>query len=246
MDLLRSIEQAYRGFAPRHEYRGKLGQVSVYTMNNIGGICMYLARTELQSDNYSLLRFTIDDYARLANPSLPFQGKGNDPTQLFDRYLSQLQQLRKGLPKRFYSTLDEIIPQLPDLFTEGWPLVPNHTDLLENNIHVNKTTGRIVGNCDWKGAEVGPFGMSLGGLETMLGTLTTTGDFWRYHPNHQELRDHFWTRFYYYLGGASDEQKRRIEAARLIGLFLANGFQQGRPATEESEDLRFLGAVILK
>ncbi|TKW51385.1 hypothetical protein CTA1_2562 [Colletotrichum tanaceti] len=72
MDLLPSIEQAYCGFAPRHEYRGKLGQVSVYTMNNIGGTCMYLARTELQSDNYSLLRFTIDDYARLANPSPPF------------------------------------------------------------------------------------------------------------------------------------------------------------------------------
>ncbi|OBR12769.1 hypothetical protein CH63R_05065 [Colletotrichum higginsianum IMI 349063] len=122
VDLIRSIEQAYRGFAPRHEYRGKLGQVSVYTMNNIGGTCMYLARTELQSDNYSLLRLTIDDYTRLANPSHPFQGKGN---------------------------------------------------------------------------------------------------------------------------GASDEQKRRIEAARLIGLFLANGFQQGRPATEESEDLRFRGAVIL-
>ncbi|TKW55799.1 hypothetical protein CTA1_4274 [Colletotrichum tanaceti] len=110
MDLVRSIEQAYRGFVPRHEYRGKLGQ-----------------------------------------------------------------QLRKGLPERFHSTLDEIIPQLPDLFTEGWPLVPNHTNLLENNIH--------------------------------------------------ELRDHFWTRFYLYLGGASEEQKQRIEAARLVGLFLANGFQ---------------------
>jgi hypothetical protein len=169
-----------------------------------------------------------------------------DPTQLLDKYLSQLQQLRKGLPGRFHSTLDEIIPQLPDLFTDGWPLVPNHTDLLENNIHVDKATGRIVGVCDWRGAEVSPFGMSLGGLEIILGTLTTTGDFWRYHPNHQELRDHFWTRFYYYLGGASAEQKRRIEAARLIGLFLANGFQQGEPATEGSEDLGFLGAVVLK
>ncbi|KAK6221295.1 Protein kinase-like domain protein [Colletotrichum tabaci] len=204
MDLLRSIEQAYRGFAPRHEFFAS------------------------------------------AYHNTPIEMIRPDPTQLFDRYLSQLQQLRKGLPKRFHSTLDEIIPQLPDRFTEGWPLVPNHTDLFENNIHVNKTTGRIVGICDWRGAEVGPFGSSLGGLETMLGTLTTTGDFWRYHPNHQELRDQFWNRFHYYLGGVSDEQKRRIEAARLIGLFLANGFQQGRPATEESEDLRFLGAVILK
>ncbi|KAK1989134.1 hypothetical protein LZ30DRAFT_744584 [Colletotrichum cereale] len=249
MDLLQSIEKAYCGFTPRHEYQGKLGQVSVYTMNNMGGACMYLARTELQSDNYSLLRFTIDDYARFfasAYHNTPVEMTRPDPTQLFDKYLSQLQQLRKGLPERFHSTLDEIIPRLRDLFTEGWPLVPNHTDLLENNIHVDKATGGIVGICDWRDAEVSPFGMSLGGLETMLGTLTTTEDFWRYHPNHQELRDHFWSRFYCYLGGASDEQKRRIEAARLIGLFLANGFQQGRPATEESEDLGFLRAVIRK
>lgn len=169
-----------------------------------------------------------------------------DPNQLFHKYLTQLQQLREGLPERFHSMLDEIIPQLPDLFTDGWPLVPNHTDLLENNIHVNKATGRIEGICDWRETEISPFGMSLGGLETMLETLITSRDLWRYHPNHQELRDHFWTQFYYYLGGASNAQKRRIEAARLIGLFLANGFQQGTPATEESEDLRFLGAVVLR
>ncbi|KAK1960034.1 hypothetical protein LY78DRAFT_750684 [Colletotrichum sublineola] len=229
MDLLQSIEQAYCGFVPRHEYRGNLGQVSVYTMNNVGGTCMYLSRDELQRDNCSLLRFTIDDYARFfasAYHNTPIGMTRPDPTQLFDQYLSQLQQLREGLPERFHSTLVELISQLPNLFTDDWPLVPNHTDLFENNIHVDKATGRILG--------------------TMLGTFITTGDFWRYHPNHQELRDHFWNRFYYYLGGASDEQKRCIQAARLIGLFLANGFQQGRPATEESEDLRFLGVVILK
>lgn len=86
-----------------------------------------------------------------------------DPTQLFDKYSSQLQQLRDGLPERFHSTLGEIMPQLPDLFADGWPLVLNHTDLLENNIHVDAATGRIVGICDWRSAEVSPFGMSLGG-----------------------------------------------------------------------------------
>ena len=66
MDLLQSIEKAYRGFVPQHEYRGKLGQLNVYVMNNMGGSCMYLARTELQSNSYHLLYSTIDDYARLA------------------------------------------------------------------------------------------------------------------------------------------------------------------------------------
>lgn len=167
-----------------------------------------------------------------------------DRTQLWDKYLSQLLQLRQGLPARFHAKLDEIIPKLPDLFIKGWPLVPNHIDLLENNIHVDTATGRIMGICDWRGAEVSPFGMSLGAVEIMLGTLTTSGNFWRYHPNHMELRDHFRKRFYHHLGGASDEEKRRIEAATIIGLFLANGFQNGKPATEESEELGFLGAVL--
>ncbi len=48
----------------------------------------------------------------------------------------------------------------------------------------------------------------------------------------------FWTRFYGYLGGASEEQKRRIEAARLTAL-PANGFDQGEPATDESIDWGF-------
>ena len=63
-DLLQSIEKAYCGFVPHHEYRGRLGEVSVYTMNNIGGTCMYLARDELLR-NDSFLMFTLDDYARL-------------------------------------------------------------------------------------------------------------------------------------------------------------------------------------
>ena len=169
-----------------------------------------------------------------------------DPTQLFDNYSSQLQQLRNGLPKRFHSTLDTLITELPILFDKSWPLVPHHTDPLENNIHVNKATGKISGICDWRGAVVGPFGMSLWGLENMLGVRTTSRDFWRYHANHEELRDHFWARLFYYLGDVSDEGKQRIKVARLVGLFLANGFEQNTPAREGSEDLGFLNAVVLR
>jgi hypothetical protein len=53
--------------------------------------------------------------------------------------------------------------KLPGLCNSDWRLVPNHTDLLENNIHVNTKTGI----CDWKDTAIGPFGESLGGLETM-------------------------------------------------------------------------------
>ena len=68
MDVIRSVEQAYHGFVPHHQYRGTLGQLEVYVMDNIGGSCMYLARDELQRNNCRLLRTTIDDYARFVTP----------------------------------------------------------------------------------------------------------------------------------------------------------------------------------
>ncbi len=79
--------------------------------------------------------------------------------------------------------------------------------------------------------------MSLGAIGIMLGTLITACDFWRYHANHPGLRDPFWSRFY-------RETKWRIEAARLIGLFLTKGFQHGKVATEKNEAVGFLGAVV--
>ncbi len=77
MVFLRSVEQAYAGFAPQHEHRGQFGQLHVYVMNNVGGVSMYMARTELQDNNYRLLRIAIDDYARRVGPALPFRGRRN-------------------------------------------------------------------------------------------------------------------------------------------------------------------------
>ncbi|KAF2754346.1 hypothetical protein EJ05DRAFT_479863, partial [Pseudovirgaria hyperparasitica] len=90
-------------------------------MNNIRGTCMYLARSELQSDNYYLLRSTIDDYARffaLAYHNTPKNMERASTDQLYYNYLSQLQRLRGGLPKRFRSTLNNLILCLPDLFAD--------------------------------------------------------------------------------------------------------------------------------
>ncbi|KAF2222753.1 hypothetical protein BDZ85DRAFT_264163 [Elsinoe ampelina] len=245
MELLQSIEQVYDGFVPHHEYRGQFDQLSVYAMNNIGGKCMYLARDELLT-NDSRLMVTLDDYARFFVSA--FRNSHNlqppDPTKLLDEYLSQLGRLRIGLPPRFHAVLDDIMPQVPDLFAKDWPLVLNHTDLLENNIHVDPVTGNITGICDWREAEISPFGMSLGGLEVMLGFPINGNEVWRYHPNHENLRRYFWSQFHYYMGGVSDKQERCIKTARLVGLFRTYAFEYGEPATEESPDLRILGVLI--
>lgn len=250
IDMLQMIESAYHGFVPRHEEQGQFGDLHVYTMNNMGGTCMYLARDDLLRNDCYLLRFTLDDYARFfvsafRNTSILMDRP--QPDELYSEYMSKLEQLRVGLPQRFHATLDNLTPKVADLFDESWPLVPNHTDLLENNIHVDPATGKITGICDWRETQVGPFGMSLAGLEVMLGIAVTSGSGWRYHPNHQALRSHFWARFYHYLGDdVSDVEKQRIETARLVGLFMTYAFEYGVPATEQSPDLRILGALILE
>jgi Ser/Thr protein kinase RdoA (MazF antagonist) len=162
--------------------------------------------------------------------------------------LSQLSQLVKGLPERFRPSLEHLITKLPGLLAEDWPLVPNHNDLLENNIHVNPETGQIVGICDWTDTTIGPFGMSLGGLETMLGIRRIRG--WCYHANQQELQALFWATIYNAIGQISEEQGELIEVARLLGIFLENGFAgdvDGNivPASEGDETLDYLGAVTL-
>lgn len=71
MPLMDSIEQAYQDFTPRHKDYGSFHNLNIYTMNNLGGISMYLARAYLQENNYKLLRNTIDSYARFVTTSTP-------------------------------------------------------------------------------------------------------------------------------------------------------------------------------
>ncbi|KAM0525684.1 hypothetical protein ACHAPE_000395 [Trichoderma viride] len=252
IEFLGHIERAYAGFMPHHSSAGKLGDLYIYTMNNIGGISMYLARSELHQNDCHLLHRTLQDYARFfasAWHNTPASMLLPKRETLLENYSSQLRQLHDGLPMRFRSTLDHLINRLPDLFVEDWPLVPNHIDLLENNIHVDRSTGQIMGICDWKDTEISPFGMSLGGLEAMLG-IWKMKQGWCYHANQQALRAHFWGAFYNSMGHTSVKQKELINLARLVGIFLANGFElDGNenkvPASEGNHDLQYLEAVVL-
>ncbi|KAH8805383.1 hypothetical protein F5884DRAFT_885667 [Xylogone sp. PMI_703] len=247
--LLRGVEQAYAGFMPLHKGAGTLGKLLIYRMSNVGGVTMYLARNQLHRNNYRLLERTLKDYASFFASAwyhTPEWISRPNRELLLDEYSSKLTELCHELPSRFRQTLEYIIARLPDLFANDWPMVPNHTDLLENNIHVDPSTGRLVGVCDWKDTDVSPFGLSLGGLETMLG-INRVNEGWCYHPNQQALRDLFWETFYGALGSVTDE---RIEVARLAGIFLANGWQSddegnGVPVQEGTRDLAYLDSIVL-
>ncbi|EHK44204.1 hypothetical protein TRIATDRAFT_87271 [Trichoderma atroviride IMI 206040] len=248
IEFLGHVERAYANFMPHHRCAGKLGDLYIYTMNNVGGISMYLARNELLQNDCQLLQRTLQDYARFfasAWHNTPASMLLPKRETLLEDYSSQLRKLYDGLPMRFRSTLDHLITRLPDLFAEDWPLVPNHIDLLENNIHVDRSTGQIMGICDWKDAEISPFGMSLGGLETMLG-IWKMKEGWCYHTNQQTLRAHFWEAFYNSMGDISETQKELVNLARLVGIFLANGFELDDNENKvPASSLQYLEAVVL-
>lgn len=62
--------------------------------------------------------------------------KDTDRGELLQTYDAQLAVMERGLPSRFRQTLKQVRSRLPELSAEDWPMVPNHIDLRENNIHV--------------------------------------------------------------------------------------------------------------
>ncbi|KAK2597378.1 hypothetical protein QQS21_006002 [Conoideocrella luteorostrata] len=251
LDRLKYIQQTYGRFVPRHGISGRLKELHVYTMYNVGGIPMYIARDQLHQHHGHLLRQTVQDFARffaLAWHNTPSYMSCPDRTSLFSQYSWDLSRLAEGLPRRYRRSLDYLIANLPKLFVEDWPLVLHHCDLLQDNIHVNPGTGEIVGICDWEDAAIAPFGMSIGNLETMLVTRSTRN--WCYHANQQVLRDLFWDTLYDAMGQVSEAQKELIGIAALTGIFLQNGFDRGVdgnrvPASEGSVSLEYLELVTL-
>lgn len=90
---------------------------------------------------------------------------------------------------------------------------------------MNETTGHITGVLDWADDIITPFGVPLGGLETILGVQTSSS--WHSHHNHVELREYFWETFYGRIGPTSADNRRSIEVARLFGLFRTHGSEEG-------------------
>lgn len=181
---------------------------------------------------------------------LPSQLNPDVAPALSTHYSRLLGKLSGALPERFQTKLDEVRQGLPLLFRPDYPMVLNHNDLLEMNIHVDAGTGHITGIVDWADAKVSPFGLSLWGLETVLGVQTSSS--WHFHPGHERLRSQFWDTFYTVVGDLPDDDRRAIEVARVLGLFRSYGFDRSPekddavPVGEEDSDFVCLEALCLR
>lgn len=155
-----------------------------------------------------------------------------DIRELERMHRERLAQLSASLPPRFQEELSRLRDQLPRLFEPGYPQVLNHVDLMEMNIHVDAEAGGICGVVDWADATYGPFGLSLWGLETLLGVLTENELL--FHPQNLELRALFWKTFYS-IADMTPDQKEQVEIARKLGLFEAYGFNGGVPVKDDED-----------
>lgn len=159
-------------------------------------------------------------------------------------YQSRLERISNELPDRFSPLLDALKYKLPTIFANGHPMVINHWDLLENNIHVDVQTGHLTGIVDWHDAKVGPFATHFWGLENILGVRKPTG--MCFHTSHLELRQIFWEKLYDEIGHVSEDVRDAIWTARMIGIFLANGDFANLPEEERSWELSVLSSMTLE
>ena len=132
----------------------------------------------------------------------------------------KLTTLSAVLPESFRN-LQHVLKQLGSLFTTTYPQVLSHDDLNEMNIMVD-ADGSIIGIIDWIDARVLPFGISLYGLENLLGYMD--GEGWHYFYNHVELRALFWGIFKDEVGEISEAEMQAIMVARMAGLLIRYGF----------------------
>ncbi|KAK6339593.1 hypothetical protein TWF718_008989 [Orbilia javanica] len=165
-----------------------------------------------------------------------------DVRQIYQSYDSRLAALTDTLPPKFYSKLNTARNQLWRIFDPSHPIVLNHPGLTDTNIHVDPTTGRITGVMDWSNPSLGPFGLSIWGVDVALGIQSINE--WHWHPDHIELRRQFWETLSGAAGPLGDDQVSTAKVARAVGIFLTFGYCNGVPVEDDDSRLVYLDALL--
>ncbi|KAJ5114024.1 hypothetical protein N7456_002558 [Penicillium angulare] len=246
MKIMALAKDTYGKFVPTCEERGNMGHLLVYEMSRVWGVPLSIAQREICSiNNLQLLNKTVQDLAKFFAMSWTKPTNNTpwmDTATTYTTLSQQLQALAKTLPRHLHTKLNEALDWLPVLFTPTYPQVLNHADLWEMNIHVDSRTGNIDGIVDWRYAYIGPFGLSLWGLETLIGALGSDG--WHFHAHHLELRELFWDTLYAAANISTPFEKKAVNTGRVVGIFLAYGLIKGVPVKAGDLSLLILEKVL--
>ncbi|KND87262.1 hypothetical protein TOPH_08110 [Tolypocladium ophioglossoides CBS 100239] len=202
----------------------------VYAMSRIDGSAFAVAKRDLYYDQNGerLIRLVGDFAIFIASSlaSLRLLEPSQSDAQLYNA-IKKLDTLRSNVPAHLQPKLAEVYDRVPVIFGRQHAQVLNHADLQEPNIHVDITSGAMVGVVDWDDAEIGPFGTALSWFEPLLFAITADGErYW--HPLHRCLRQVFYDALCDALeaqcGNLAKDQfyldPNAIEAARAFCLFI--------------------------
>ena len=162
--------------------------------------------------------------------------KPQDPGgEISQRYKAELMQLSGALSGRLTTVIERIL-QIIDKIICQVPWVLSHGDLSGMNILVDPDTGHLTGVVDWAEASIEPFGITLWGLESVLGWTGPQG--YSYYGNDvPQSRRLFRTVLFAEMGGViSNETRRAIEELRTLGLLLRYGFVRGVGSARPTRD----------
>jgi len=215
-------------WVPMTRQVGKTTHLHAYIMAKLPGISFgdFRAREMSFPTTQDNRKRICEDFALLMARSWQCCRKASFPKGVVGSSLKErLQMLSTRLPVRLRPVAKLLLSQLHLIESLRW--VVTHGDLVAGNIMLDSRSGHLSGLVDWAEAEVLPFGISLYGLEELIGQMTPDG--FIYCSNAIELRGIFWKS----LVGKVPELKHHlatISMARNLGILLWHGiaFDDGK------------------
>ncbi|KAK4631696.1 hypothetical protein CLAFUW4_03635 [Fulvia fulva] len=145
--------------------------------------------------------------------------------------LQRLRKLERELPLEWMRTEAGMVADAVERGgLECLPVVLNHGDLLPSNVLVDDKSWELSGLVDWAEAEYLPFGMTLYGIEHLLGfqhecSGTSTVPHFTSYAEAGVLRDRFWARLLEHIPELADiHVQAAVLLSRKIGTLLWHGF----------------------
>ncbi|KAM3501826.1 hypothetical protein MY10362_005258 [Beauveria mimosiformis] len=218
--LLRLAREVYGAHVPEFVEVHRFGDLWVYKITRMQGIPVYTMRTNPTGDvGKSPFCRTVRDYARFCAAS--WKHRPSNPPRarvtLQTEYLAALERLSHALPDRFGADVERAREAVWRLFGGDWPMVINNPQVTRSNVHVaDDASGTLLGLVAWSTAEVGPWGMMVPGIETLLGHMSYGGT-WTRVDGYAALRRLFYDELGRELGGLEDE---RLDGVYTLGLLL--------------------------
>ncbi|KAF1976062.1 hypothetical protein BU23DRAFT_457171 [Bimuria novae-zelandiae CBS 107.79] len=254
MNMLELAKDIHGEVVPSCSELGWVGDPSgsplaIYEMDMLRGENYVIVRPSLTRDKrlntvHSLASFFAQSWQKGKLASSRLANMSAISTECYARF----EYLADILPKRFLPAVTEIQAALPALLDGYYPLVLTHSDLNEMNILVDPDSGEITGVVDWTGASILPFGFALYALESVLGSMGSSG--WIWFDNVDDLRDTFWKAFREQTG-LSNPQTRLIKLAGKAGILVRYGtaYDSGLPGMigvrdPNAEDFAYLDALL--